>query len=88
MSKQILVMAMSSNYLDAAGLKETFRGSHFKFASTKVPEDEAPNDCLNIQTPVTESALSTSRLHGKLFALLHSIPLDANKCLLCVYLFC
>ncbi|XP_013651756.1 uncharacterized protein LOC106356567 [Brassica napus] len=58
-------MAMSSNYLDAAGLKETFRGSHFKFASTKVPEDEAPNDCLNIQTPVTESALSTSRLHGK-----------------------
>ncbi|KAF2577570.1 hypothetical protein F2Q68_00000120 [Brassica cretica] len=54
-------MAMSSNYLDAAGLKETFRRSPFKFANTKVPqgglrdssspikkapEDEAPNDLL------------------------------------------
>ena len=71
---------MSSNYLDAAGLKETFRRSPFKFANTKVPqvglrdssspikkapEDEAPNDRLNIQTPFIESALSTSRLQSK-----------------------
>ncbi|KAL0708984.1 hypothetical protein Bca4012_015962 [Brassica carinata] len=73
-------MAMSSNYLDAAALKETFRRSPFKFANTKVPqgglgdsftpikevpEDEAPNDRLNIQTPFIESALSASRLHEK-----------------------
>ncbi|KAJ4908822.1 Ankyrin repeat family protein [Raphanus sativus] len=71
---------MSSNYLDAAALKETFRRSPFKFANTKVPqgglgdsftpikeapEDEAPNDHLNIQTPFIESALSASRLQEK-----------------------
>ncbi|XP_009130833.2 uncharacterized protein LOC103855580 [Brassica rapa] len=78
--KENLIMAMGSNYLDSAGLKETFRRSPFKFANTKVPqgglgdsftpikeapEDEAPNDHLNIQTPFIESALSASRLHGK-----------------------
>ncbi|CAG7878839.1 unnamed protein product [Brassica rapa] len=63
--KENLVMAMGSNYLDSAGLKETFRRSPFKFANTKVPQDEAPNDHLNIQTPFIESALSASRLHGK-----------------------
>ena len=81
--KENLIMAMGSNYLDSAGLKETFRRSPFKFANTKVPQgglgdsltpikvapdDEAPNDHLNIQTPFIESALSASRLHGKLFA--------------------
>ncbi|CAN6805245.1 unnamed protein product, partial [Brassica oleracea] len=65
---------------NAAGLKETFRRSPFKFANTKVPqvglrdssspikkapEDEAPNDRLNIQTPFIESALSTSRLQKR-----------------------
>lgn len=78
--KENLIMTMSSNYLDAAALKETFRRSPFKFANTKVPqgglgdsfspikeapEDEAPDDRLNIQTPFIESALSASRLQGK-----------------------
>ncbi|ESQ40378.1 hypothetical protein EUTSA_v10012899mg [Eutrema salsugineum] len=73
-------MTMGSSYLDATS-KETIRRSPFKFANTKVPhtglgdscspikevpEEEVPNDDpLSHQIPFIESALSASRLRGK-----------------------
>ncbi|VVB13229.1 unnamed protein product [Arabis nemorensis] len=72
-------MAMNSNHLDSA-FKETFRRSPFKFANTKVPqgglgesfspikevpEEEIPTGPFNIQIPFLESAISASRLRGK-----------------------
>ncbi|KFK24910.1 hypothetical protein AALP_AA8G040900, partial [Arabis alpina] len=67
-------MAMSSNHLDSA-FKETFRRSPFKFDNTKVPqgglgdsispEEKIPTGPFNIHIPFIESALSASRLHGK-----------------------
>ncbi|XP_010490992.1 PREDICTED: uncharacterized protein LOC104768664 isoform X2 [Camelina sativa] len=72
-------MAMSSYNIHAT-LKETLRRSPFKFANTKaphadlgdsisstkkVPKQEVPSDPVNNQIPLSESALSTSRLLGK-----------------------
>ncbi|KAJ0235179.1 Ankyrin repeat family protein [Hirschfeldia incana] len=57
-------MAMTSNYLDAAGLKEPLRMSPFKFTNTTVPQDAAGLK-ETIGRPFKFANISTSRLHAK-----------------------